>query len=191
MIRGRKRILVLGCGGAGKSMFSRQLGALLGLPVIHLDRFYWRPGWQETPADEWGALVARLADRDEWIMDGNYGGSLSTRLRRCDAAVFFDFPRFRCLWGVVRRRLTIGKRTRPDMADGCPERITADFVRWIWRYAEETRPRMVGALAAAGKRVEIVTVSTRRDVERVLVGCGIASVGRSVEADRRRHAGPG
>jgi len=157
----RKRILVIGSGGAGKSTFSRQLGALMGLPVIHLDRYYWKPGWQMTPAEEWNALVVQLADRDEWIMDGNYGGSLSIRLKRCDAVVFFDFPRIKCLWGVIKRRLTTGKRPRTDMADGCREQVTWEFVRWIWRYRKASRPLIVNALAEADRRVEIVTVATR------------------------------
>jgi adenylate kinase family enzyme len=171
-IRYCKRILVIGCGGAGKSTFARELGALLELPVIHLDRYYWKPAWQATPTDEWNVLVAELADQDEWIMDGNYGGSLSTRLKRCDAVVFFDFPRLNCLWGVVKRRLATGRRTKSDMAEGCPERITMAFVRWIWRYASVSRSRIVSALAEASRRVEIVTVSARRDVQNVLLACG-------------------
>ncbi|MGL5065963.1 MAG: hypothetical protein ACRC62_38835 [Microcoleus sp.] len=33
-----KKILVIGCGGAGKSTLSRQLGNILNLEVIHLAR---------------------------------------------------------------------------------------------------------------------------------------------------------
>lgn len=39
-----KRILILGCGGAGKSTLARRLGAATGLPVVHLDGLYWQPG---------------------------------------------------------------------------------------------------------------------------------------------------
>jgi adenylate kinase family enzyme len=30
--------------GAGKSTFARQLSAKTGLPVIHLDVYFWKPG---------------------------------------------------------------------------------------------------------------------------------------------------
>ena len=38
-----KKILVIGCPGAGKSVFSRRLSKILGIPVYHLDMVYWKP----------------------------------------------------------------------------------------------------------------------------------------------------
>ena len=52
-----RRVLVIGCGGAGKSTFARELGARTGLPVVHLDRLYWKPGWVPTPPGEWELVV--------------------------------------------------------------------------------------------------------------------------------------
>jgi adenylate kinase family enzyme len=168
-LRGRKRILVVGSGGAGKSTFARALAAKTGLPLIHLDRYYWRPGWQPTPAEEWNAVVMKLCRGQEWIMDGNYGGSLEIRLRRCDAVVFLDFPKIQCLWGVVRRRF--GARARPDMADGCHERLDLEFLRWIWNYPRVSRPRIIRALRSAGSDVKIVTVASRENVRALLAAC--------------------
>ena len=47
-----KRIAIIGPGGAGKSTLAHQIGAKLGLPVIHLDAHYWHEGWVETPKEE-------------------------------------------------------------------------------------------------------------------------------------------
>jgi adenylate kinase family enzyme len=170
-LRNYKRILIIGSGGAGKSTFSRALAERVGLPVIHLDQHFWKSGWQPTPREEWNAVVAELTARDEWIMDGNYSGSLSMRLKRCDAVVFFVFPRWVCLWGVVKRRLSTGSRTRPDMAPGCAERLTLEFILWIWNYPRATRPRIAAALLAAGADIEVITVSSRDDVRQVLAAC--------------------
>ena len=52
-----RRILVIGCCGAGKSVFSRKLGEKLGLPVVPLDRLFWLPGWRERPREEFDALL--------------------------------------------------------------------------------------------------------------------------------------
>ncbi len=82
-----RRILVLGSGGAGKSTFTRQLSEKIGLPVIHLDSYFWNSGWVETPKDEWIPLVCELSRRSEWIMDGNYSGTIHVRLKHADTVI--------------------------------------------------------------------------------------------------------
>ena len=82
-----RRVLIVGSGGAGKSTVAVLLGARLQLPVIHLDAHYWHPGWVATPRDEWHAQVAELVERDAWVMDGNYGGTMEQRLAACDTVV--------------------------------------------------------------------------------------------------------
>ena len=52
-----QRVLVIGCAGAGKSTLARQLSVALNLPLIGLDRAYWRSGWVEPPPQEWRAIV--------------------------------------------------------------------------------------------------------------------------------------
>jgi adenylate kinase family enzyme len=98
-----KRIFVIGPGGAGKSTFATQLGEILGIEVIHLDSLYWKPGWVEPPKSEWAATLEALLERDTWIVDGNYSGTLERRLAVCDAVVFLDLPRRTCIWRVLRR----------------------------------------------------------------------------------------
>ena len=48
-----RRVLVIGMAGSGKSTFSRALSAKTGVPVIHLDFHYWKPGWVKPSDDEW------------------------------------------------------------------------------------------------------------------------------------------
>jgi adenylate kinase family enzyme len=75
-----RRILVWGAPGTGKSTLARAIGARLGLPVIHLDAEYWRPGWVAPAQEEWLAQVTALAARDAWVMDGNYSATWHLRL---------------------------------------------------------------------------------------------------------------
>lgn len=142
-----RRVLVIGSGGAGKTTFAARLGERTGLPVIHLDRLYWRPGWTETPKEEWEELVRDVIARDTWILDGNYGGTLAKRLAAADTVVFLDVPRVVCIARVLRRRLRHAGRSRPDVTDGCPERITWEFLRWIWTYPARRRPGVLELLA--------------------------------------------
>lgn len=88
MLHDRRRIMVIGSGGAGKSTFARALAMHTGLPLIHLDRHYWRPGWVPTPDAAWDECVRQLSSADSWIIDGNYSRTLSIRVQRCDAIVF-------------------------------------------------------------------------------------------------------
>jgi adenylate kinase family enzyme len=82
-----RRVLVIGISGAGKSTFSQALATKTGLPLIHLDKEFWRPGWVQTPRQEWRARVSELAARERWIMDGNYDSSLDLRLPRADTVL--------------------------------------------------------------------------------------------------------
>src|SRR5262245_11527403 len=100
-----QRVLVIGSGGAGKSTFATRLGAATGLPVVHLDARYWRPGWVPTPKQEWTRAIDEISARDAWIMDGNYGGTLDRRLAACDTVLFLDLPRVVCLRRVLWRSL--------------------------------------------------------------------------------------
>jgi adenylate kinase family enzyme len=71
--------------------------------LIHLDALYWRAGWKPTPNEEWDRIVEELSARDAWVMDGNYGRTLPTRLAACDTVIFLDMSRYICLWLVFKR----------------------------------------------------------------------------------------
>jgi len=158
-----QRVLVIGISGAGKSTFSRALANTTGLPLIHLDKEFWQPGWVQTPRQEWRERVAELAAGERWIMDGNYDSSLDLRLPRADTVLWFDYPMLRCLRRAMWRAVTTYGRVRPDMAEGCAERIDLEFLRYIWTFNAKQRPRVVAALARFGGHVDPVVF--RRDGE--------------------------
>ncbi|MFN2531187.1 MAG: hypothetical protein ABR555_07815, partial [Pyrinomonadaceae bacterium] len=43
------------------------------------------------PEEEWRVKVAELAAKSEWVMDGNYSGTMDLRLDACDTVVFTGF----------------------------------------------------------------------------------------------------
>lgn len=126
-----KKVIVIGSGGAGKSTFSRQMGDITGLPVVHLDLEYWRPGWVKTPKDEWNQKVTEMIARDEWIMDGNFGGTRELRAGSADTIVFLDIPRRVCIYRVCKRYLRFRGGNRPEMSEGCNEKLDLEFLLWI------------------------------------------------------------
>ncbi|MBF6022895.1 AAA family ATPase [Lysobacter niastensis] len=154
-----RRVLLIGPGGAGKSTLAATIASRLGLPLIHLDAMYWKPGWQETPKDEWRDKVAALVAQEAWVMDGNFGGTLDLRLAACDTVLFLDMPPLLCMWRVLRRRWRFHREVRPDMAAGCIERLDADFLLWILAYRWRSAPRVrakLDAEARAGKQVFVL-----------------------------------
>lgn len=158
-----QRVLVIGAGGAGKSTFAVRLGQRTGLPVVHLDREYWQPGWVEPAPATWAATVERLVGAERWILDGNFGGSLDRRLDACDTVVFLDMPRWSCLSRVVKRRLRHPGRARADMTPGCNERLSFDFLWWIWTYPKRRRPHVLRRLQQL--RADQMAVVLRSDAE--------------------------
>jgi len=153
-----QRVLVLGCGGAGKSTLAHRLGEITGLPVIHLDAEYWRPGWVETPKEPWRARVRELVARERWIMDGNYADTLELRLPAADTIIFLDCARWRCLLRVFRRVAANAGRTRPDMGPGCPEKLDLEFLRWVWSFNAGDRQKVLQALHrhSSGKALHVL-----------------------------------
>lgn len=136
-LRSSRRILVLGPSGAGKTVFSVNLGRFLGLPVVHLDAHFWQDGWVATPQVEWRKQLCGLLENDSWVMDGTYESTLELRLRVADAVVVIERPRWLCLWNVVRRNLLYRNRKRPDAPQGQP--LDRAFLAYIWRYPGKTR----------------------------------------------------
>ena len=163
-----RRVLVIGISGAGKSTFTRALGVRTGLPVIHLDREFWRPGWTVTPREEWRMKVAALVAREAWIMDGNYSATLDLRLPRADSLFWFDYPRPICLRRAIKRVLTTYGRVREDLAPGCPEKFDLEFLRFIWDFNAKSRPQIVAQLEAHARDLKPVVFRRDSEVRRFL-----------------------
>lgn len=163
-----KRIIVIGSGGSGKSTLAAKLGQLLNLEVIHLDKLFWKSGWVEPPRDEWLETVTQLVSRDSWIIDGNYSGTLEVRIQKCDTIVFLDLSRLLCLWRIVRRNLQYRRSNRPDMAEGCPEKLDLGFMSWIWNYQRRSRPKVVELIRTHAEGKRVIWLRSKADVKEFL-----------------------
>ncbi|MDE7336691.1 MAG: topology modulation protein, partial [Clostridia bacterium] len=141
-----KRILIVGCGGAGKSTLARQLGSKLDLPVVHLDKLWWLPEWQNRSKEEFDVLLKKELEKPFWIIDGNYRRTFEQRLKYADYCIFLDYPTSLCIESVYNRVQEYRGKTRPDMTDGCQERIDSEFEEWIMNFENSVRPEMLEIL---------------------------------------------
>jgi len=161
-----ERIMIIGCGGSGKSTLARQLGEKTGLPVVHLDKLFWHPGWVESTKEEIDQRIMEAMEEPQWIIDGNYNRTLPKRLEYCDTVIYLDFSTTACLLGVAKRIMTTYGQVRPDMAEGCPERFDLEFLKWVWKFNGKHRKRYYELLAQTEKNVYIF--KNRRQVKKFL-----------------------
>ena len=162
-----ERVIIIGCGGAGKSTLARKMGKKTGLPVVHLDKLFWKPGWVESAKAEIDEIIRREMEQPRWIMDGNYNRTLAQRIARCDTVIYLDFSRIACLLGVIKRVLTTYGTVRPDMGAGCPERFDLEFLKWVWNYNRDRRENNYRLLNEA-THAQTVVLKNRRAVRKFL-----------------------
>lgn len=160
------RIVIIGCGGSGKTHLANQLAARLNLPVTHLDAVYYDREWNPLPPDEFAARQHDLVAELRWLIEGNYAGTLPIRLIACDTVIFLDLPATTCLLGIAQRRWRYrgGQHTR----DGIYDRITWGFVKYILGYRRTMRPRVRALLDEHGAKTHLVTLTSRRQATRFL-----------------------
>ena len=159
-----KKIIVIGCPGSGKSTFSRELHAITGIPLYHLDMMYWN---SDKTIVEKRIFLERLSSaiaRDEWIIDGNYRSTMEMRLSACDTVFFLDYPAEVCLEGVRERR---GK-PRADIPWVETEE-DEEFIGFVKRYNEESRPQVLELLRRYNDKNTVI-FSCREDANNFLTG---------------------
>ena len=128
-----QKILIIGGNGSGKTTFAKKLAQKTRLPLVHLDKLYWKDNWQHVTQEEFDSLLLPELEKDNWIIDGNMKRTLPLRLNYCDTVIIFDFPRALCLRGAIKRSISNYGKSRDDMGGYCPEKISVDFYKRIWK----------------------------------------------------------
>jgi adenylate kinase family enzyme len=164
-----RRVLVVGCGGSGKTVLARQLGVVLGIPVIHLDEVFYDRAWNPLPGSEFEAVQRRLVAAPEWVLDGNYLSSMPIRLAAADTVVVMDVPTVVALWGVVWRWWRHGGGQH---GDGLHVRVTAQFLGYVARFRARVRPRVLAAVAEHAPAARVVVLGSRRAARRFVRDVG-------------------
>ncbi|MFC7319985.1 DNA topology modulation protein [Halobacillus campisalis] len=160
-----KKVVLIGSGGSGKSTLARQLDKKLKINVYHLDALFWKPNWVGVPKDEQRKVQNDLVEKEEWIIDGNYGGTMDIRLNAADTIIFLDIHRTICVYRAFKRVLQYRNKTRPDIGEGCEERFNLDFFKWIWDYPKTKRPEIQGRLEQFSEDKQVIILKSPKEVQ--------------------------
>lgn len=140
-----RRIMVVGGPGSGKSTLARALGVRLDLPVHHMDRIHWLPGFVQRVDDERVAMALAVEETEAWVFEGGLSKTYDHRASRASALVWLDLPLPLRFARVIWRTLSMRGETRPDLPEGCPERMDAgklELLAYMWRSRNSARARV-------------------------------------------------
>ncbi len=157
-----KKIIVIGCPGAGKSTFSRALRDKTGLPLYYLDMIWHKPDKTNVTREEFDLRLSEILEKDEWIIDGNYSRTLEIRLEYCDTVFLLDFPTEVCLGGVEAR---IGRK-REEMP-WVEDEFDPEFRQWILDFSQQKLPYIYELLKKHSDK-EIIIFTSREQLNKYL-----------------------
>ena len=159
-----KKIIVIGCPGSGKSTVSRALHNKTGIPLYHLDMMYWNADKTTVEKSVFLERLSAVLEKDEWIIDGNYGSTMELRMAVCDTVIFLDYPLDFCLDGIRKRR---GK-PRSDMP-WIETEEDAEFLEFIKSYNEQQKPKVLELLKKYSDK-NIIVLESREQADAFLNG---------------------
>ena len=159
-----KKVIVIGCPGSGKSTVSRTLHNKTGIPLYHLDMMYWNADKTTVEKSVFLERLYAVLEKDEWIIDGNYGSTMELRMAACDTVIFLDYPLDVCLDGIKERR---GK-PRSDIP-WIETEEDAEFIEFIKNYNEQQKPKVLELLEKYSDK-NIVILESREQADAFLNG---------------------
>ena len=158
-----KKVIVIGCPGSGKSTISRALHNKTGIPLYHLDMMYWNADKTTAEKSVFLERLSAVLEKNEWIIDGNYGSTMELRMAACDTVVFLDYPLDVCLDGIKERR---GK-PRSDMP-WIETEEDEEFIEFIRNYNEQQKPKVLELLKKYSDKNIIILGSREQAIEFLL-----------------------
>ena len=127
-----RRIAIIGATGAGKTMLARRLATIVPARLVHADSYIWGPNWAlRDRARAEAELRSVLRAQDDWIAEGYLNYAAREMLELADLVIYLDYSRPRLLLNNVARWLRHRRRRRPELAEGCEERLDLARLREI------------------------------------------------------------
>ena len=154
-----KKIIVIGCPGAGKSTFSRKLHNVTGIELFHLDAIYWKEDCTHISRQCLIKKQKEILKKESYIIDGNFKRTLELRISKADIVFFFDLPTEICIEGAKNR-----EGNRPEMPCQLPS--NDELIDFIKNFNLEVKPKIIELFDKYNSNV--ITFHSHNDADRYI-----------------------
>jgi len=168
------KIIVIGCSGSGKSTLARELGEILDLPVLHLDRI-WHATNYDNEAKQFlsQTQIDFINKNDSFIIDGNYSGTMDLRTPHANLIIWFRIPRRVSMYRIISRSIKcrLGLEKRTDMATEFKEKLNREyfeFLKFVWNFEKNNTPKIKAAVEKRNVDCKVVIIKGKKDKEDLL-----------------------
>ena len=97
-----------------------------------LDEFYWSENWKPMELSSFRELSRQLAEKKEWVMDGNFGVSFQERWSRADQVIYLSPSVWICILRQILRAIHLLPRiNRPK---DCKERFNHQLFWYTYKF---------------------------------------------------------
>jgi adenylate kinase family enzyme len=163
-----KKIAIIGSPGAGKTTLAITLNRELHIKVYHLDRLFWKIGWQRIDGATRIDTMQDFIREEQWIIEGTYLCSSEPRLNEADTIIFLDTPTAACLLRVIKRHRKEHGLFRRDIPEQCVDKLN---LRRMWKllvFPIQDRIKLKQKLLSY-KSKEIIRLRSKTDIEDFLL----------------------
>lgn len=158
-----KKAIIIGCPGSGKTTFAEKLNKRTGLPLYYLDAIWHKPDKTHIAREEFDERIAGIFSTSEWIIDGNYGRTIETRIQNCDTVFLFDLPTDVCLQGATER-LGKGRYDLPWIET----ELDSEFESFIKEFSEKSLPKIYALTEKYKEEKQIVIFKSREEADKYI-----------------------
>jgi adenylate kinase family enzyme len=160
------KIAIIGSPGSGKSTLALKLHKILHIPLIHIDQYFWKPGWQRPDREEFRKIHDQLCDAPEWIIEGMATRHFEYRLQKANVIIFLDVPLYICLYRIYKRAIFNFGKVFFSSAPGCAERWPDhEFLTYVWNFNKKQKPEIMALLNKYQKDKKIFVINNKRELD--------------------------
>ncbi|EAD4257050.1 ATP-binding cassette domain-containing protein [Listeria monocytogenes] len=135
VLKNKEKVLIIGPNGAGKSTLATELGKHYDFEVCHLDKLFWQENWNAVAKADFEDKVDNImSSKKKYIIDGDYFFNLEKRLEHADLVIWIKIPLFLCVANIIKRRFKYMTNVRPDVTEGCDEKLNLSFLLYALKY---------------------------------------------------------